>query len=142
MGGACRTLPTNGGFNDGDAFNGDLSSQVGWDFINDTFAVEDLNVFRDFGPVSHDGDGQSVKMFEHEALAIQAIAATPGVAYTASALAMSWTGNGITDPFGELGFMELSFLNAGGDTIGFATVVVDPIDDGVNTYRVNCLRSG
>ena len=131
---AQANLLTNGGFNDGDAFFGDLNTQVGWEFINGTFAVEDLNAFGNFGPVSHDGDGQSVKMFGNDALAIQAVAATPGVTYEASAWAMNWTGNGTTDPFGEFGFFELTFRDAGDNVLAGYQVFVDPIDDGVNTY--------
>ena len=127
-------LLTNGGFNDGDAFFGDLNTQTGWTFINGTFAVEDLNAFGNFGPVSHDGDGQSVKMFGNDALAIQSVAATAGTIYEASVWAMNWTGNGFTDPFGEFGFLELAFFDAGGNFISAVQSFVDPVDDGVNTY--------
>lgn len=131
---AQANLLTNGGFNDGDAFFGDLNTQVGWEFINGTFAVEDLNAFGNFGPVSHDGDGQSVKMFGNDALAIQQVAATAGTAYEASAWAMNWTGDNFLDPFGEFGFLELTFRDAGDNVLAGYQVFVDPIDDGVNTY--------
>jgi hypothetical protein len=133
-GSAQANLLTNGGFNDPSTFNGDLNNQTGWNFINGTFARSDVNVFGNFGPVSHDGDGQSVKMFGNDALAIQAVAATPGVAYEASAWAMNWTGNGTTDPFGEFGFLELSFRDAGNNVLSAFQVFVDPVNDGTNTY--------
>lgn len=132
--GAQANLLINGGFNDPSTFNGDLNNQTGWTFINGTFARSDVNVFGNFGPVSHDGDGQSVKMFGNDALAIQAVAATAGVAYTASAWVQNWNGNGTTDPFGEFGFLELGFFDGGGGLISASQVFVDPVDDGTNTY--------
>lgn len=131
---SAANLLINGGFNDGDAFFGDLNTQVGWNFINGTFAVEDFNAFGNFGPVSHDGDGQSVKMFGNDALAIQQVAATAGQAYEASAWAMNWTGDNFLDPFGEFGFLELGFFDAGGNLISATQSFVDPVDDGTNTY--------
>jgi hypothetical protein len=47
---------------------------------------------------------------------------------------MNWTGNGTTDPFTELGYMELSVLDAGGGVLAVEFVYVDAIDDGANVY--------
>ena len=131
---AQANLLTNGGFNDPDAFLGDQPTQTGWTMFNGAFAVEDLNVFGNFGPVSHDGDGQSLKLFGGDGGVFQDVAATAGSIYEASAWAMNWTGNGTTDPFGEFGFLELSFRDAGGNVLAASQVFVDPLDDGINTY--------
>ncbi len=117
----------NGTFEAGDATSGDLPGAAGWDTFETVFtnATDGPN----FGPVSHDvGGTQSLKMYGPftpggAAGAFQSMAATAGTIYNLEAWVMNWTG----DAFGNLGVLQLNFLDGGGNAIaGGVEVSVDP----------------
>ncbi|MCX2982947.1 VPLPA-CTERM sorting domain-containing protein [Halieaceae bacterium IMCC14734] len=116
----------NGGFEDGDASNGDLGGASGWTSFETVFtnATDGPN----FGPVSHDvGGTQSLKMYGPfspgaAAGAFQSMAADAGQAYALEAWVMNWVG----DSFKNLGILQLNFLDAGNNNIGGSQVTVDP----------------
>ena len=124
----------NGGFGSPDASAGDVLCHTDWSCVNGSYttAADGPN----FAPVSHNPeDNQSIKQFGNDGLTFQVVAATPGTSYQASVWAMNWIGNGTTDPFTEFAFVELSFLDAGGNTLpGSQYVYVDAVDDGTNVY--------
>jgi hypothetical protein len=136
-------LLTNGEFETGDATGGDLGGADGWDTFESVFtnATDGPN----FGPVSHDvGGTQSLKMYGPftgtgaAAGASQNIAATAGTTYNLEAWVMNWTG----DPFGNLGILQLNFLDAGGNAIAGSgvQVTVDPF--GTSDVDLSVIQDG
>jgi len=124
-------LLTNGGFESPDASGGDIYCSTGWTCFNDGNFTNNTTG-PSFGPVSHDTPGlQSLKQFGIDAGAFQDVAVTGGTTYEASVWAMNWVG----DPLNNLGILQLSFRDAGGNVTGpLFENFVDPIDDGVNIY--------
>jgi len=130
-GGGGTNLLINGGFESPDASAGDVYCSTDWtcfnpgNFTNNTAGPG-------FGPVSHDTPGsQSLKQYGVDGGAYQEVAITPGETYTASAWAMNWQG----DPLNNLGILQLTFRDAGGNQIGSAFEnFVDSVDDGTNIY--------
>jgi len=130
-GGGGINLLTNSGFESPDASAGDVYCSTGWtcfnpgNFTNNTTGPG-------FGPVSHETPGsQSLKQYGVDGGAYQEVAVTPGETYTASAWAMNWQG----DPLNNLGILQLTFRDAGGNQIGSAFEnFVDSVDDGTNIY--------
>ena len=120
----------NGGFEADDASGGDVGGATGWNTFESVFTNSTIGPA--FGPVSHDAGGtQSLKMFGpftgtgSAAGASQAMPATPGVTYELDAWVMNWIG----DPFGNLGILQLNFLDSNGDPIaGGMEVTVDPFN--------------
>jgi len=118
----------NGTFEAGDATSGDIGGAAGWDSFEAVFTIATDGPA--FGPVSHDvGGTQSLKMFGPfspgaAAGTSQSIAATAGTPYNLEAWVMNWVG----DPFGNLGILQLNFLDSGGNAIAGsgAQVTVDP----------------
>lgn len=117
----------NGTFEDGDATGGDFGGANGWTTFETVFtnATDGPN----FGPVSHDAGGtQSLKMYGPfvpggAAGAFQSESATPGNTYDLDAWVMNWAG----DPFGNLGILQLNFLDSGGNALaGGVQVSFDP----------------
>ena len=126
-------LLNNGGFGSPEASSGDVLCHTDWECENDSYttAADGPNS----APVSHNPeDNQSIKQFGNDGLSFQVVGAAPGRTYQASVWAMNWTGNGTTDPFTEFGFVELSFLDAGGGVLAAEYVYVDAVDDGINVY--------
>jgi len=124
-------LLTNSGFESPDASTGDVYCSTDWtcfnpgNFTNNTAGPG-------FGPVSHDTPGtQSLKQFGVDGGAFQEVLVTPGETYTASAWAMNWQG----DALNNLGILQLTFRDAGGNQIGSAFEnFVDSVDDATNIY--------
>jgi len=119
----------NGTFEAGDATSGDLGGAAGWNTFEAVFTTATDGP--GFGPVSHDAGGtQSLKMFGPftgtgaAAGASQTVPGTAGTTYELDAWVMNWVG----DPFGNLGILQLNFLDAGGNAIAGsgAQVTVDP----------------
>ena len=124
----------NTGFGSPDATGGDVLCHTDWQCENDSYttAVDGPNS----APVSHnDEDNQSIKQLG-DSLTFQIVTALPdtNISYEASVWAMNWTGNGTTDPFTGSGFMELSFLDEGGNVLAAEYVYVDTVNDGTNVY--------
>jgi hypothetical protein len=121
-------LLTNGTFETPDATGGDVPGAPDWSTFETVFtnATDGPN----FGPVSHDvGGTQSLKMYGPfvpggAAGASQNVPGTAGLTYNLDAWVMNWIG----DPFGNLGILQLNFLDAGGNSIAGsgAEVTVDP----------------
>ena len=126
-GGGANPL-TNGTFETPDATGGVVSGAPGWDTFESVFT--NATDGPTFGPVSHDAGGtQSLKMFGPftgtgaAAGASQNVPGTAGTTYQLDAWVMNWTG----DPFGNLGILQLNFLDAGGGALaGGVEVTVDP----------------
>jgi hypothetical protein len=119
----------NGGFEADDASGGDVGGATGWTTFESVFTNSTLGPA--FGPVSHDAGGtQSLKMFGPftgtgaAAGAFQNLPATAGNIYELDAWVMNWIG----DPFGNLGILQLNFLDGAGNAIAGsgAQVTVDP----------------
>jgi hypothetical protein len=135
-------LLTNSGFETGDATGGDLGGAAGWSTFETVFtnATDGPN----FGPVSHDvGGTQSLKMYGPfvtggAAGASQNVAGTAGTTYNLEAWVMNWTG----DPFGNLGILQLNFLDAGGNAISGSgvQVTVDPF--GTSDVDLSVIQDG
>ena len=136
-------LLTNGEFETGDATGADIPGATGWSTFEAVFtnATDGPN----FGPVSHDvGGTQSVKMFGPftstgaAAGASQNVAGTAGTTYNLDAWVMNWTG----DPFGNLGILQLNFLDGGGNPItGSGTqVTFDPF--GTSDVDLSVIQDG
>ncbi len=131
-------LLENGGFAEPEATGGDVFCHTGWACENESYttAADGPNS----APVSHNPeDNQSIKQFGNNGLSFQVVPTIQindlaEITYTATVWAMNWTGNGTTDPFTDLGYMELSVLDAGGGVLAAEFVYVDAIDDGVNVY--------
>ena len=131
-------LLVNGGFADPDATGGDVFCHTGWACENESYttAADGPNS----APVSHNPeDNQSIKQFGNNGLSFQVIPTLQindlaEITYTATVWAMNWIGNGTTDPFSDLGYMELSVQDAGGGVLEVENVYVDAIDDGANVY--------
>lgn len=125
--GAQANLLTNGTFETPDASGGDVPGASDWITFETVFtnATDGPN----FGPVSHDAGGtQSLKMYGPfvpggAAGAFQNVPGTAGTVYELDAWVMNWVG----DPFGNLGILQLNFLDAGGNALpGGVQVTVDP----------------
>ena len=131
-------LLANGGFAEPDATGGDVLCHTGWACENESYttAADGPNS----APVSHNPeDNQSIKQFGNNGLSFQVVPTIQindlaEITYTATVWAMNWTGNGTTDPFTDLGYMELSVLDAGGGVLAVENVFVKPVDDGENVY--------
>jgi hypothetical protein len=125
---ASNAALVNGTFEADEASGGDVPGATGWNTFETVFtnATDGPN----FGPVSHDAGGtQSLKMYGPfvpggAAGAFQNLPGTAGVTYQLDAWVMNWIG----DPFGNLGILQLNFLDAGGNAIAGsgAEVTVDP----------------
>jgi hypothetical protein len=126
--GAQANLLTNGTFETPDASGGDVEGAPGWDTFESVFT--NATDGPAFGPVSHDAGGtQSLKMFGPftgtgaASGASQTVPGTAGLVYELDAWVMNWTG----DPFGNLGILQLNFLDSGGNELpGGVQVTVDP----------------
>ena len=124
---ASNAALVNGTFEAGDATGGDIGGAAGWNTFE--FVSTNATDGPSFGPVSHDAGGtQSLKMYGPWATgaasgASQSLAATAGTTYNLEAWVMNWVG----DAFGNLGVLQLNFLDAGGVAIaGGVEVSVDP----------------
>jgi hypothetical protein len=121
-------LLTNGTFEADDASGGDVGGATGWSTFESVLTVDSTT--DPFGPVSHDAGGvNSLKMFGPftgtgaAAGASQNVPGTAGTTYQLDAWVMNWIG----DPFGNLGILQLNFLDAGGNALaGGVQVTVDP----------------
>lgn len=125
--GAQANLLTNGTFEADDASGGDVGGATGWNTFETVFTVDSTT--DPFGPVSHDAGGvNSLKMYGPfvpggAAGAFQSVPGTAGTVYELDAWVMNWVG----DPFGNLGILQLNFLDSGGNTLdGGVQVTVDP----------------
>ena len=130
-GSAGPNLLSNPGFESPDASGGDIYCSTGWTCFNPGNYTNNT-AGPSFGPVSHDTPGaQSLKQYGIDGGAYQEVSVTPGETYTATAWAMNWQG----DPLNNLGILQLTFRDAGGNQIGPAFEnFVDSVDDGTNIY--------
>ena len=129
--GGGTNLLTNGGFESPDASGGDIYCSTGWTCFNPG-SYTNNTAGPSFGPVSHETPGsQSLKQYGVDGGAYQEVPVTPGETYTASVWAMNWQG----DPLNNLGILQMTFRDAGGNQLGAAFEnFVDPVDDGTNIY--------
>jgi hypothetical protein len=131
-------LLENGGVGSPEATGGDVFCHTGWECENESYttAADSTNS----APVSHNPeDNQSIKQFGDNGLSFQVVPAiqindASEITYTATVWAMNWTGNGTTDPFTDLGYMELTVLDTGGGVLAAENVSVLP--------SVNLLNNG
>jgi len=117
----------NGTFEADEATGGDVAGATGWDTFE--FVFTNATDGPNFGPVSHDAGGtQSLKMYGPfypggASGASQSIPGTAGTTYELDAWVMNWIG----DPFGNLGILQLNFLDSGGNELpGGVQVTFDP----------------
>jgi hypothetical protein len=124
---ASHAALVNGTFEANEASGGDVYGATGWTVFENvlTNATDGPN----FGPVSHDAGGtQSLKMYGPfypggASGAFQNMPGTAGTTYQLDAWVMNWAG----DPFGNLGILQLNFLDSGGNALaGGVEVTVNP----------------
>jgi hypothetical protein len=150
VGNANANLLSNGGFEADEATGGDQGGATDWTTFESVFT--NATDGPQFGPVSA-GDGtdpsgsgagtQSLKMFGpfngtgSAAGAFQNVAGSAGTIYELSAYVMNWTG----DPFGNLGILQLNFLDGAGDPlVGGSEITVDPF--GTSDVDLSVIQDG